>query len=205
VNPQEIFHDTSGSYYKQHYLEALDLIINFFKERFTQTGYSKYIKIQDLLLKAVKSEQYESELLFVTNFYGGDLDKVRLETQLTMVESFCSEFDNPHFSDIFGKFKSLSSAEQSHFSEVVILLQLVLVMPATNAVSKRSASVLCLIKTYLRSSMSQFRMNNIMVLHIHKQNLDQLNMVEVANDFVTGNEHRLTLRIWTFYVDQLTF
>ena len=149
-------------------------------------------KIQDLLLKAAKGEQYESELLFVTNFYGGDLDKVRLETQLTMVESLCSEFDNPCFSDILEKFKSLPSAKQNHFSEVVILLRLVLVMPATNAVSERSASALHLIKTYLRSSMSQLRMNNLMVLHIHKQNLDQLNMVEVANDFVTGNEHRLT-------------
>ena len=41
--------------------------------------------------------------------------------------------------------------------------------------------------------MSQLRMNNLMVLCIHKQNLDQLNMVEVANYFVTGSEHRLTL------------
>ena len=83
------------------------------------------------------------------------------------------------------------SAEQSHFSEVVYLLRLLLVMPATNAVSEHSASALRLIKTYLRSSMSQLRMNNLMVLHIHKENLDQLNMVEVANDFVTGSEDRL--------------
>ena len=45
--------------------------------------------------------------------------------------------------------------------------------------------------------MSQLRMNTLMVLHIHKQSLDQMNMVEVANDFVTDfvaeSEHRLTL------------
>ena len=110
-----------------------------------------------------------------------------------MVESLCSDLESPGFRDIVEKFKSLSQAEQSHFSEVVYLLRLLLVMPATNAVSERSASALRLIKTYLRSSMSQLRMNNLMVLHIHKENLDQLNMVEVANDFVTGSEHRLTL------------
>ena len=66
-------------------------------------------------------------------------------------------------------------------------------MPATNAVSERSASALRLIKTYLRTSMSQLRINNLMVLHIHKQSLDQMNMVEVANDFVAESEHRLTL------------
>ena len=83
-------------------------------------------------------------------------------------------------------FKSLPQVEQSHFSEVVYLLRLLLVMPATNAVSECSASALRLIKIYLRSSMSQLRMNNLMVLHIHKQNLDQPNMVEVTNDFVTA-------------------
>ena len=44
-------------------------------------------------------------------------------------------------------------------------------MPATNAASEHSASALRLIKTHSRSSMSQLRMNNLMVLHIHKQNL----------------------------------
>ena len=66
-------------------------------------------------------------------------------------------------------------------------------MPATNAVSERFASAFHLIKSYLRTSMSQLRMNNLMVLHIHKQSLDQLSMVEVANDLVAESEHRLTL------------
>ena len=188
------FHNTSKSYYKQQYLEALGLIINnFVKKRFAQPGYTTYIKIQDLLLKSANGEQFENEILFVTDFYGGDIDKAKLETQLTMVESLCSDLESPDFRDIVEKFKSLSQAEQSHFSEVVYLLRLLLAMPATNAVSEHSASALRLIKTYLRTSMSQLRINNLMVLHIHKQNLDHLNMVEVANDFVTGSEHRLTL------------
>ena len=132
-------------------------------------------------------------MLFVTDFYGGDIDKTRLETQLTMVKTLCSDLESPGFRDIAEKFKSLSQAEQFHFSEVVNLLRLLLVMPATNAVSERSASALRLIKTYLRSSMSQLRTNNLMVLHIHNEHLDQLNMVEVANDFISGSEHRLTL------------
>ena len=66
-------------------------------------------------------------------------------------------------------------------------------MPSTNVVSEHSASALRLIKTYLRTSMSQLRMNNLMVLHLYKQSLDQMNMVEVANDFVAESEHRLTL------------
>ena len=55
---------------------------------------------------------------------------------------------------------------------------ILIMMPATNAVIERSASALRLIKTYLTTSMSQLRMNNLMVLHIHKQSLNQLSMVE---------------------------
>ena len=95
------FHDMSKSYYKQQYLEALDLIINFVKKRFTQPGYTTYIKIQDLLLKSAKGEQFENEVLFVTDLYGGDIDKARLETQLTMVESLCSDLESR---DIIEKF-----------------------------------------------------------------------------------------------------
>jgi len=40
------------------------------------------------------------------------------------------------------------------------------------------------------------RVNNLMVLHVHKENLDKLSLIEVAKDFVSKSEHRLTLFIW---------
>ena len=70
-------------------------------------------------MKAAKSEECHNELLFVTNFYGADLDKVCLEMQLSMVGPFCSELINPSFKDVLEKFRCLSSTEQSHFSKVV--------------------------------------------------------------------------------------
>ena len=82
----------------------MDLIVNFVKKRFTQPGYTTYIKIQDLL-KSAKGEQFENEILFVTDFYGGDIDKARLETQLTMVKSLCNDLESPGFRDIVEKFK----------------------------------------------------------------------------------------------------
>ena len=32
-----------------------------------------------------------------------------------------------------------------------------------------------------------------MVLHVHKQRLDQLSLTDVANDFVHGSDHRKTV------------
>jgi len=88
--------------------------------------------------------------------------------------------------------QELSLPARTYFSEVVKTVQLVLVMPATNAVTERSFSTMRRIKIYLRSTMSQDRLNHLMTLHIYQDKLDSLYLVFVANDFVSLNEHRRT-------------
>ena len=39
--------------------------------------------------------------------------------------------------------------------------------------------------------MSQDRLNHLMILHVHKELTDALDLKEVANEFVCGSEHRL--------------
>ena len=65
-------------------------------------------------------------------------------------------------------------------SAVCMLLSLVLVMPATNAVSERSFSCLR-------------RLNNVMVLHVHKNLTDKLSLVDIGNNFISGSSHRESL------------
>ena len=38
--------------------------------------------------------------------------------------------------------------------------------------------------------MSQQRLNHLMVLQVHKDYTEKLNLVDVANDFIAGNDHR---------------
>ena len=68
---------------------------------------------------------------------------------------------------------------------------LLLVMPATNATSECSFSVLRRLKNYLRSTMSQPRLNHVMVLSIYKELLDELDLYAVGNEFVGSSEYRL--------------
>ena len=75
-------------------------------------------------------------------------------------------------------------------SAVCMLLSLVLVMPATNAVSERSFSCLRRLKSYLRATMSQSRLNNVMVLHVHKNLTDKLSLVDIGNNFIQVTESR---------------
>ena len=72
-----------------------------------------------------------------------------------------------------------------YLSEVVTLAELILVAAATNATSERSFSALRRVKTYLRTSMTQSRLNHLILLHVHKDRCDKLDMVQVAKDFVS--------------------
>ena len=69
-------------------------------------------------------------------------------------------------------------------------MKLLLVVPATNATSERSFSALRRVKTYLRTSMNQMRLNNLMVIHVHKDLADGLDLVEIGNEFIGNKEVR---------------
>ena len=70
-------------------------------------------------------------------------------------------------------------------SQVVTLVKSVQVMPATNAISERSFSAMRRTKTYLRSTMLQEHLNATMVLHVHKESADALNLHRLSNEFVS--------------------
>ena len=43
---------------------------------------------------------------------------------------------------------------------------------------------------YLRATMSQQRLNPLMLLHVHKTWTDALSPLDVANNFISGHDHR---------------
>lgn len=93
-------------------------------------------------------------------------------------------------SDIVNYLK-LSAGHRTFHSEILTLCQLLLVMPASNASSERSFSVMRRIKSYLRNSMNQSRLNHAMILSIYKERVDAIDINDIANQFIQGNEHRL--------------
>ena len=68
-------------------------------------------------------------------------------------------------------------------------------MPACSVTAERSISALRRIKTWLRSTMSQARLNNVCLLNVHSNILDTLNLNmlnAVAADFIAKNDGRAT-------------
>ena len=93
----------------------------------------------------------------------------------------------------------LSCAQRVAFSQVFIVMNLLLVLPATNATSERSFSALRRVKTYLRSTMTQLRLNNLLILHTYKDETDSLDLKEVVNEFVSVRV-KITL-FWNILAD----
>ena len=103
------------------------------------------------------------------------------------------------------------------YSEVIVLLKLYLVSPATNAVSERSPSSMPRIKNWLRTTVSQERLNYGMLLSIHKEktvevNLKMSQMYFVKRmkrediplvSFVIQTLYSLTLEVYIFSKKQL--
>ena len=68
-------------------------------------------------------------------------------------------------------------------SELVTLIKLLIVMPATNASSERTCSAFRSVKSYLRTTMTHTRLNCVMV-DVHNNRTDLLELGSVANDFI---------------------
>ena len=61
-------------------------------------------------------------------------------------------------------------------SEVDRLVRLYLTIPLTTCTLEGSFSTLCRLKLYLRSTMSQKRLNHTVLLHMYKDHIDKLDI-----------------------------
>ena len=83
--------------------------------------------------------------------------------QGTAADTFYKTKNPDTFSDVKEFLINFGEAH-SVLSEVVKLVKMVLVMPATNATNERSFSSLKRVKTYLRNSMKLQHLNSVMLL-----------------------------------------
>jgi hAT family C-terminal dimerisation region len=59
------------------------------------------------------------------------------------------------------------------FDQVTTMVKLYLSIPVTTATAERTFSVLRRLETYLRTNMSQTRLNNALLLHVHNDYTDK--------------------------------
>ena len=97
--------------------------------------------------------------MFVTDFYGENLNIDQLKLPLNIMSNNLPESNGSHTLVSVKKYlKDLSPTQRVLVSQVCTLSTLILVFPATNATSERSFSMLR--RNYLRSTMTQVWLNN---------------------------------------------
>ena len=76
------------------------------------------------------------------------------------------------------------------YPNVFIAYRILLTIPVTVASAERSFSKLKLLKNYLRSTMSQERLNGLAILSIEKYILRKIDFDTIINDFASKNAKR---------------
>lgn len=69
-------------------------------------------------------------------------------------------------------------------SELTTAVHLMLTVPVTSCTAERSFSGLRRLKTYLRSTMSQARLNHVAILNCHQELLDAVDIESAVTEFV---------------------
>ena len=177
------------SQYRRIYFESLDCIINSIENLVDQEDFRTYVNLEHLLLKAAKGDVFIQEYNDAMAIYGSDFDENRFQVQLEALQEYCTNLDgNIDIRSVTDTLWNLTV--QSRLGEVFKLSKLILVLPATNATSERTFSLLKLIKSYLRSTMKQSRLNRLMILSACKNKLDELDLTKIASDFINKNGAR---------------
>ncbi len=155
-------HSSPSEYYKTEFYKVLDVVDMQFRERFEQEGLLMLRNLENILLTGVVDDN-------VVQMYP-ELDKISLNTQLAM---FRSKHNMQSSSEAASILQGMCPEVRSLFDQVETLVRLLLVTPVSSAEAERSFSGLRRLKTWLRSTMTQTRLNSVAVCHIHKEKLDQ--------------------------------
>ncbi|XP_078679480.1 zinc finger MYM-type protein 1-like [Branchiostoma floridae x Branchiostoma belcheri] len=188
-------HDSPKDFYRHIYLQACDLLVGELTDRFDQDFLKPVLAMENVLLSAANGDDFSDAMDEVmTSVFGKDLDRAKLRRHLsvlpdvieqalpevkkvTSIRTICSAM--------------VTSSHRTTFSQTHKLLRLYLTIPITSATSERAFSSLKRLLTYLRSSMTEQRLNNCMLLHVHKDVVDTMDLRAIAADFVSLNEERM--------------
>ena len=159
-------------------------MIKAIRDRFEQPNYQFFSTIEQLLIKAINSEPYQTEL-DALNEYRDDFYVSALPVELLTLRTIFANEKVSHFEELKNKIKNeMSEAERILIGNGNKLMKLVFVGAATSATPERSFSLARRLKTWLRSIMSQKRFNALTILSFYKELVDKISLVDVANEFI---------------------
>jgi len=132
------------------------------------------------------------------DFSYGDIDVEKLKVEALIIVDFFQSVIKTNqmnikqikkISTICEIFNSCEVGKEM-FKEYHKLIKLYLTIPVTTATAERTFSTLNRLKTAIRSTMTQSRLNHCLLPHIYKEKLDKIDPRQIASKFISSNEKR---------------
>ena len=108
-----------------------------------------------------------SEVITAVDQYP-ELDGSTLYTQLAMVKQMTAA-EERSLDLVVAKLVGMDPVVSKLFPQVEMLVRLLLTSPCSSAEAERHFSGLRRLKTYMRNSVTQMRLNHLAVLHVHQE------------------------------------
>ena len=165
-------------------------------EWFHQEAFSVLSNVETAPINAVNGLNVDFNNM-VKHLYKGNFDLEQLKTKLKLLKGIINHRLPEAKVTLIETITSLFSTDQEvsqinlALSNVVRLLQICLLAPASAASGERSFSGQRSVKTYLGSTMTKARYSNLMVLHINKDRTDKLDLQIIAKRFIQKNKRRI--------------
>ena len=183
------------SYYRKMYFEACDLLFNDLENRFEARFISPMLCMEQLLIKAARNEKFETEMATIQeSCFSKDINFSELSKQLPLLHDMVKT-SLPSVKSVTSLHTICDAMKTNQifkemFSSVHLMLRLILTSPITSATAERTFSALKHLYTYDRSTMTEKRLNNCLLLHVHKDPTDSLDLVSIAQEFVLKYDDR---------------
>ena len=175
---------------RKAYLETLDLLTSEVAGRFSQPALKQLEAIEDVLLGQNDPPSSVEELKEVLAPFDEDVNVDALAVQLACLRdsSTTITLQSPAtVSDMVTAITNQGKMCRMMMSEVLKLASLVMSVPISGATAERSFKVLRRVKTYLRSTMHQTRLSNLVVLAVHRELAKTLSPDSILAEFVRNH------------------
>lgn len=182
-------------YFKtQIYYRTLDIIVEQLKHRFN--GMNQVIKLFSSIIPTNICSMHEDELKHSTTYlvkhYENDLTIDLVNQIIQLKRSFENQIAKLNSVHDLAKFIIVDNyLIAANFPDLCTACFLFLTIPVTVASAERSFSKLKIIKSYLRSTMSQIRLSSLAILSIEKKIAKEINTSDIISTLANKKSRKM--------------
>ncbi|KAL6205827.1 hypothetical protein ACLB2K_023079 [Fragaria x ananassa] len=194
---EPVHEESAEESFRIHYfVYIIDQAIGSLERRFEQ--YKQYEETFGFLFTTKKLKSLDAEELKTScnnleqklqNNHISDIDGEDLFNELQLLQKHLQEDLHDTTSAILNFLKRANC-----YPTTCLAYRILLTIPITVASAERSFSKLKILKSYLRSTMSQERLNALAVISIEKEFLEKLDYESLIDDFASKNARRSLFR-----------